>query len=243
MGLMSVKKSSKKPFEKGNVLFYILIAVAMIAALSYAVAQSGRGNIQKLKEEKAGILAQEILDYTNTLSSAVTQIKLRGVKDSELCFDDANWPGSVDYNHAGCTDNFNHVFHIEGAGLTLNFPPNEAMNESASPDDLWHFTGATEIQNVGSTCNGDNCTDLIVTVDELNKETCLAINDMIGMNNPSDNPPVDSTYDNTEYQGSFGYVETVGNEAGGTDLIGASSGCFYASALAKYVFYKVLVAR
>jgi hypothetical protein len=77
----------RTPAERGNVMFYILIAVALLAALIFAVAQSGRGNIQQVSEEKARLFATEIIQYTGTMANGVAQLRLRGVRDTEISFD------------------------------------------------------------------------------------------------------------------------------------------------------------
>lgn len=232
-----------KHSERGNALFYILLAVALLGGLSFAVTQSNRGGLDQITSEKANLVASELIEYTNTLSAAVTQLKLRGVSDSELCFDDPGWPGGVDYDHTGCDDDYNKVFHTGGAGVFLQAPSADAMDSSASPDNLWHFTGANEIENIGNTCDGVNCVDLIVAVDELNQNTCIELNNKIGITNPSGVPPTDTDITLTAYQGAYSYSTSVGDEAGGTNFKGAQAACFQETGTGKYVFYKVLVAR
>ena len=86
--------------QSGNVLFYILIAVALLAALSYTVAQSTRGNVSQLSAERARLYATEIIENGNVISSAVSQLRLRGVGLDELCFDHPSW-GASDYDQVG----------------------------------------------------------------------------------------------------------------------------------------------
>lgn len=229
--------------ESGNVLFYILIAVALIAALSFAVANSTRGNIKQLNAERARLYATEIIEFANVIASAVSQIRLRGTDLSALCFDHASW-GASDYNHAGCGDDLNKIFHPSGAGLTWTQAPSEAMDLTATPDNLWHIYGDNEIENVGTTCGAAACADLILIVDELQLVVCQQLNDLLGVTDASTTPPTDSDFSETRYIGSFGYNETIGDEAGGEPLDGKLTGCFQkTNAPAEYVFYKVLVAR
>lgn len=232
-----------KSDQSGNVLFYILIAVSLLAALSYAVSQGNRGSLSTVNEEKAKLLASEIIEYGNVMGSAVSQLRLRGIKDSELCFDDPAW-GVSDYNHAECTDDLNKIFHISGGGLTWAEPPADAMDSSATPDNLWHIYGDNEINLVGTTCGAASCADLILVVDELSEAVCIQINDSLGVDNPSNVPPTDLDMGETRYTGTFSYSETIGDEAGGTVLESQSAGCFQkTTAPAEYVYYKVLIAR
>lgn len=235
--------SYKRTGEEGNVLFYILVAIALLAALSYAVSRGSRGNMSGVTDDRAKLLATEIIDYGSTMANAVGQLRLRGVAVSDLCFDDPSW-GVNDYDHSGCTDDFNKIFHPDGAGLTWADAPSEAMDSSASPDNLWHIYGDNEVNLIGTTCGADTCADLILVLDELSQNVCLKINDRLGITNPSDVPPTHSDIGTTRYVGSFGYVETIGSEVGGSGLSGQPAGCFQKTdGAAKYTFYNVLLAQ
>lgn len=227
--------------QSGNVFFYILVAVALIAALSYAVANSGRGNIQQLGEEKARLYATEIIEYANGMASAVAQLRLRGVPVDSLCFDHARW-GMADYDHAGCADTRNRLFHPDGAGLIWAMAPEQAMDSSAMPDNLWHIYSSNEIQNTGTTSGTAESADLLLMVDELSLEVCRQINGLLGVTDPDTDPPVDTEYGTLAFAGSFTYAATIGDEDAA--LVGKSAACFKkTSNPVKYAFYKVLIAR
>jgi hypothetical protein len=226
--------------QRGNVLFYILIAIALLAALTYAVAQSSRGNVSQLSAEKGRLLATEIIEYSNIMASAVAQLKLRGVKESELCFDDAGW-GNNDYDHAGCADSLHKIFHPQGGGLTWTRAPHEAMSTALVADDRWHIYSDNEVQDVGTTCADDNCSELILVVDELSQVVCEEIDILLniiakGEAVPSDNSDIGET----TFKGTYGYTNTINN----VDLNGRTTGCFEkTNPPAEYTFYKVLIAR
>lgn len=229
--------------ERGSAIFYILIAVALLAALSYAVSESTRGNVQQLTAERARIHAGEIIEYGNIMSNAVAQLRLRGVDDTDLCFDDPAW-GASNYNHGGCADNANRLYHPDGAGLTWTTPPANAMGTSPAPDNLWHIYGNNEIDEVGTTCAAADCADLILVVDELNQQTCIQINNLLNIANPLDVPPTDTDLGETRFTGTFAANNVIGNEAGGANFQGRTAACFQKTAApAEYVFYKVLIAR
>ncbi len=227
--------------ERGNVMFYILIAVALLAALITAVAQSGRGSIKQVGEEKSRLLASEITEYANSIANAVAQLRLRGVKETDLCFDDANW-GGANYNHAGCGDDINKIFHLSGGGITWKNAPEMAMDNAAAPDDLWHIYADNEVQNIGTTCGAAACADLILVVNELSLEVCKQINTLLDVTDPDTAPPGDTGIGTTRYIGVYGYDETIGNEA--SELSGKTAACLHETAAPnEYVFYKVLIAR
>ena len=229
--------------QSGNVFLYILVAVALIGALTYAVSSGSRGSANQITEERAKLYAGEIIEYGNNLASAVSQVRLRGTDVSLMCFDHASW-GANDYDHGGCTDDMNRIYHPSGGGITWVNAPAEGMDTAATPDNLFHFYGDNEIENVGTTTGAAGSADLILVVDELLLSTCQHINGLLGVTDSDDAPPTDSAFGETRYIGSFGYTETIGDEAGGAALAGKTAACFQKTdAPAEYVFYKVLVSR
>lgn len=228
--------------EDGNVLFYILIAVALLAALSYAVSSSGRNTAGGLGQEKANMAASEILEYANTLGNAVTQLKLRGTEVNELCFDSPVW-GNTDYNYAACADEMNQVFHVNGGGAQLKEIPEYALSTDA-PDAKWRITGSNEVEGVGTTCAGDGCADLIMRANFVHRDVCIAINNLLGVGDKNAEPPTDDDTGGDHYIGVFSYMETLADEAGGAAANGKNAACLYQTGgTPKYFFYKVLIAR
>ena len=66
--------------SNGNVLFLILIAVALFAALSYAVTSSTRsGNASTISKEKMAADAAAFIDYTNSLKAQFMRMNVGGV--------------------------------------------------------------------------------------------------------------------------------------------------------------------
>lgn len=234
--------NTPKHTESGNVLFYILIAVALLAALSFAVSDSNRGSVQTLSDDRARLYATELIENANILSSAVSQLRLRSVELDQLCFDHPNFAPN-DYNHAGCADTFNQLYDLNGAGITWTNVSAELGDTSAGADNLFHYYGDNEIEGIGTTCGNAGCSDLILLVDELQLSVCQQINTLLNITPAVTAPPTDSDYGETRYIGAFGFSETIGDEAGGTTLSGRTEGCFERTTGGEYAFYKVLIAR
>lgn len=75
--------------QNGNALFLILIAVALFAALSYAVTQSGRGS-GDINRETENLQASQMLQYLNQIRTEVQRmILVKGCADTDITFYDA----------------------------------------------------------------------------------------------------------------------------------------------------------
>ncbi len=251
-------KKYPRSSERGNVLFYILIAVALLAALSVAISQSGRGNINKLSEDKARLYATEILEYANIVASATAQLRLRGCDDDEISLENSVVAG---YTNAGApADNSCHIFHTGGGGVQWRGPETEWLDTTQSAETDYgnlFFPSTTCILNVGTNsatlCNsaGDD-EELVLIMSWLKEEVCIQLNVLVGVDNPSDVPPIDtdSAWDGayTKFTGSYSGDFEIGNEGTG-DLYAETAGCFEGNSGATdppqntFHFYKVLIAR
>ena len=110
--------------EKGNALFLILIAVALFAALSYAVTSSGRGG-SGIDKEQASILAAQITQYGASVAVAVQRIKtINGTQDTmfEWQNDVYETLGGVKQFSSGINtndrDSSDNIFSVDGGDIT-----------------------------------------------------------------------------------------------------------------------------
>lgn len=228
-------KSELRKSEKGNALFYVLIAVVLLAALTYAVSQSGRGNTGRIDEERARLAAADMLEYANTIAQAVSQLRLRGCRVDELSFEGATGT----YNNTDAPgDNSCHIFEINGGGVNFQELPEGAQGTAAS----WVFSGDMEINEVGTTCGNAGCVELLMIGADINDATCSELNRMSGITDPVTIPSQDDATYNA-FTGGFAYEDTVGDQASSARLSGKSAGCFTSDNDNINIFYRVLQAR
>ncbi|PZP55012.1 MAG: hypothetical protein DI586_08220, partial [Micavibrio aeruginosavorus] len=97
----------------GNVLFLILIAVALFAALSYAVTSSSRGS-GDTKMENAEIEAARIIQYSTSIDVGLQRMRAAtGKQDWEFDFAD-NGQTMTTNGNATCTDASCRLFTVKG---------------------------------------------------------------------------------------------------------------------------------
>jgi hypothetical protein len=239
--------------ESGNVLFYILIAVALLAALSYAIAYGSRIAVQNLDEDRLRLLASEVIGYSDNIATAVSQLRLRGFDPSEISFETPQTAAN-DYINTNCADNTCLIFHPAGAGLLWNFAPSQALDtiHSAETDyEWWSFSAHYDVKEVGTNCAGDSCKDLVLYLNYLRRDVCIQINEFLGINNPGDLPPEeDGGLDpmNNHFKGTFSNLagEVTGKNAEDLAALNTQKAACVSHTTPvnpTYIFYQVLVPR
>jgi hypothetical protein len=174
--------------ERGNALFLILIAVALFAALSYAVTQSGKSGGGGTSRETATINSGLITDYPASIRTAATRMILTG----------AAVANSVDFRTTGYTAGGVAIFDPNGGGAVAVTPPSTGVDSTTTlaaggGGATWRFkaigTGATGSDNKGYYISGlgptgDSGQDAFGFIG-VNVSTCHAINTALGLNQAS----------------------------------------------------------
>lgn len=240
--------------SRGNALFIILIAIVLLASLSYTVTRSNRAS-GNLSRENAMIHAGEILNYAQGLQQAVHRVMYNGVETANVSFETT---ALADYDHTPAVATTNQVFNTAGGGAVYVAPKADWIDSALSGENLygeWYFPAELCVSNVGTgtaTCNSDAASneELIAILPFLHEEICLAINDKLGVTNPSDAPPAisDCAWTSATPEKFTGTLAD-GNNLDAAELDGKSAGCFAVTACAglapptSYHFFQVLVAR
>ncbi|MGH1455979.1 MAG: hypothetical protein ACRBDI_04295 [Alphaproteobacteria bacterium] len=228
---------SKTNNQSGNVLFFILIAVALFAALSYAVTTGNRGAGDSSSGETSLIASSEITQYGTALENALTYLTVsKQCNPDEMSFERSPFDGSdTSYINPSAPSNLScHVFSSSGGRAATMQPPSGANNDN---DEYAYIE--TQVLGIGAdqTLCGADCADIVLILKNVNQSACKKFNlklkgdPSIPIQDDGDN------YENEEYTGIFN---------GNTNIDGGASGhrslCIQ-SAGGTYYFYHVLLPR
>ena len=165
---------AERSAERGNVLFLILIAVALFAALSYAVTQSTRSGGGDASRETTLVNSSTITQYPAAIKTAIVRMLIsNGVSVDQLIFDPPSAFGSLT-----ATQLSQNVFSTTGGGATYALAPNSVMEDSSSSG-TWTYNAQNQILNIGSDGAGGN--DVIAFLSGVSSSICDRIHTQLGM--------------------------------------------------------------
>lgn len=238
--------------SRGNALFLILIAVALFAALAYAVTQSGRGGSGGVGREQATLHAARILQVATGARNAVTRMMLiNGCTDTQLSFHHASAPYAATYVNAAAPADFSCHLYNSAGGAVVYEPSSKQWFDTGFTDSessYYLYTTPGCIVGIG-TSGGGSCVssgvELVFSLLFVRRDICVAINNMLGIVNPGGNPPDDnfSAIQNfSEFDGDYTFtavqLDTAVTNGHPAACIGDDTG-----APGGYVFYMALLER
>ncbi len=169
--------SQKRKSERGNVLIYVLIAIALFAALSFTLGrQTDSNETGTLDEEKAGLIATQLIAYAADAKSVYDQMEFSGAQVSDIRFERPDDPGAGSYNDSTVSNNIYKIYHPEGGGLTRGNLADQAIDESnigaGMPAAGWYMGSFTDVDWTAPN------PDLTLVAYGISPLICTAINEM-----------------------------------------------------------------
>ena len=243
--------------ESGNVIWFLLLAIALLAALAITITRSSDIAGQNGDVEMTRVQASAILKDAKGVEQAVDRMSMQGVSVGDISFGSSGLSG---YANASCADDSCYLYKVAGGGQTYA-APSEAWLDSAQSARPFYgeylFTGKTCVQGVGNqtediatdcSTDGDPANeDLVLLLPYVTESLCMELNTLAGVSNPSGAPPVD-TGDvwaaSPQFTGVFADGASIGT--GNAVLYGKRAGCVEGAGTppaGAYVFYYVLMAR
>lgn len=229
--------------QQGNVLFLILIAVALFAALSYAVTSSTRSGGDGADRETTLLKTSELIQQYLQIRMHTQRLYILDEVD-QVSFDDST------YNPAGNIYLSGTAGTSPGTGRTIGlYNAAEGIPKLLPPIELWDGT-APEINfgwwffpHMRITVNGDDlgtsADDEVVYVFSLSEEACQQINKRLtgSTNIPAYNAscPCDRHFDLLATDSAFYPVNTAGESVN----LGIFPGC-NRSGSGRYVYWDLI---
>ena len=178
------KDSSAGDRQKGNVLFLILIAVALFAALSYAITSSTRGGNTQNMPEKDQAKAARLLNFSSTMQATVQRLMtVKGAAFTDLKFNTNTYKskdGTILYGMGTPADPSLYVFHPSGGGvIPLIFADMAIDCTACTASNL--ASGHATILWVNAPNTGTTQSDAFLFVTNLTDANCLAVNKILGI--------------------------------------------------------------
>ena len=216
--------------QRGNALWFILIGVALLGALTMILSRGGSSVDQSGDFEQRQVKVSQMLRYAKSLEAGIQQMRLRGVSENDVSFwHDSDGNGtedaSDDYFNANCTVTDCKLFDVGGGGLTYTPPPSGVSDASD-----WIFSGDNDIDTVGTTSP-----DLVMFLPQVKASVCAHINRVLSTSYGG----TESNVDFTEFTGAYTATQAVnqaaGQEAGCVDYDPGSG--------VEPLFYYVLIKR
>lgn len=237
---MCFLKDNKTYHQAGNALWFILLAVALLAALTMVLSRSGSTVDQAGDIEQIRIKAGQMMRYGKSIEAAIQNMTLSGISENDISFENATT--TTDYINANCGDTSCRLFHVGGAGLSYKAPPSGVH---AGGD--WIFTAAN---NVGTTADSIGSTaartgnDLIMLLADAKPALCVQINRELGVGTAGIIPEDAGGVVTTPFTGAYpNALNIIDGDATPFELDGRSAGCFTdtnADPDVTYFYYVVL---
>lgn len=218
---------------RGNMLFIILICVALFAALMFAMTQGWRTSGTVANREQTRLVAQEAVSYGNSLRTVIERMtRLRGVKDTGIWF--AATGANATYGVVGANPTA-EVFHASGGNATYQAPPAGMCLSTCA----YEFTGQYNVTGIGS---GSKLLAMVVV--DIDPSVCQAINDLLGLK-WSAIPTGGTLTTLARFDGStYGAPTSITMTGGSNEFVGKQAFCYRESGGSqRYIYLQTLRVR
>lgn len=175
-----------KASEAGNILFLILLAVVLFAALSYAVTSSMKGGGKNASAEKKELIISQMFQYGALLNATAQRMVLTGRTTAANLRTEYDPVGSM-YSSYSCNENIapiagpNCLFSPSGGGVAW-IPQGNGPDLGAAVVRYKEYllVDASAGMNIGGTSAGDHVLAVAMRSPE-GTDYCTLINQKLGI--------------------------------------------------------------
>ncbi len=214
----------KRKFEKGNVLFLILIAIALFGALSFAMTKDRGSSMAYVQDQRVMSDVSRLLTHSGVMRATVHRMIGDGVTVAALSADEP----IADAATFEVAPHEHKIYHILGGGVTFTNNIGGASDIEINKDAI--------ITDVGAT----GAADILLTTPVDDLSTCQEINMML--HGHTNIPEItDAAYADLVGETAVTLSDaTTCNAAGGCDAVAFQ--CVVSNS-GSYAYYHVLYAQ
>lgn len=156
-----------KSGQAGNALIYVLIAIALFAALSFTLSRgTDTGETGSLDEERAGLLATQLISYSAQAKQSLDQMVFMGADINNIDF---TLPTDAAFD---TPPNGNKIYHPEGGGLIPGKLPANAITDAiGDPPAGWYLGRFNNVEWTATTAP-----EIILVAYQIPQAVCEQIN-------------------------------------------------------------------
>ncbi len=152
--------------ERGNIMVYILIAIALFGGLTLVLSrQNKQSESQSVSDEQLALQVKDVLTYAATVGNVVEQMETAGSEYNDLVF---NLPDSGSY----ATNAIHNIYHPSGGGLNpMPADPKVFTGAANNPLAGWYIGRFNNVEGTPSSAQ-----DIIVAAHQISQRLCAALN-------------------------------------------------------------------
>ena len=153
----------------GNAMIYILLALALLGALTMVLARGSGSGEDNLSAERAELATTRITAYAGSAKNVIDQMMMSGSAASDLDFIK---PNHVSFD-AGV--DIHKVYHPAGGGLSFpEVTPDIFITATDAPVPGWYFSDELNVEWTPTAAD-----DLVLVAYRINRDVCAKINQKI----------------------------------------------------------------
>lgn len=189
-----------KQAQSGSVFVYILVGVILFSMVMFAFTRGNNTSTTVMSKAQAKTAATEIVESLKTIQAGTQKLISKGCSENELDFGNTVWQkndnayANADNSNAR-SDGSCALFKFSGAGVTPTvftngMTPSDGV--STSPKSGHSYIRAIQVTGFGSdgASGTASANDIVLSNPSINIDTCLEINKITNVTNPSGSPPV-----------------------------------------------------
>lgn len=153
----------------GNVVIYVLVALALLALLSTTIANQDTGSESEIDQDKVILLASDVLAYAGSVRTVVDNMVMAGTEEASIDF-------IAPYQTAFSTAPYeNKIYHPQGGGLAVPaIRPDLFSYGGVEPKAGFYVSMHNNVQWTPTTAP-----DVLMTAFGISQAVCAALNKKI----------------------------------------------------------------